>query len=121
MSSRDNGDEPPPMPGDHCTVIAIDGPAAAGKTTIARALALRLNATYLDTGALYRAVTLAALREGVSPADGDRIARLARSLAIRILPPAPGEDRERILLDDEDVTEAIRSPEDAPWRTRPSQ
>ncbi|GIW03913.1 MAG: cytidylate kinase [Thermomicrobiales bacterium] len=111
MSSPANAGEARPKPSDHCTVIAIDGPAAAGKTTIARALARRLNATYLDTGALYRAVTLAALREGVPIADGERIARLARSLAIRILPPAPGEDRERILLDGEDVTEAIRGQE----------
>lgn len=91
-------------------MIAIDGPAAAGKTTIARALARRLNATYLDTGALYRAVTLAALRAGVPLDAGERIAQLARSLTIRVIPPGPGEDRERVMLNGEDVTDAIRSP-----------
>jgi CMP/dCMP kinase len=96
---------------DRRRVIAIDGPAAAGKSTVARALADRLGATYLDTGLLYRAVTLVALRAGLSPTDGEGIARLAERSRFDILPPhVPGEP-ERILLDGEDVTAAVRSEE----------
>ena len=58
-------------------IIAIDGPAASGKSTLARALARRLGLTFLDTGAMYRAVTLAALDGGVDPSDGEACAALA--------------------------------------------
>jgi|SRR5579875_769455 len=86
-------------------VIAIDGPAGAGKSTVARLLARRLGFRYLDTGAMYRSVALAALRNGLSPdRDEERIAALARSLAIEL-----GE--RQVLLDGEDVSEAIRAPE----------
>jgi CMP/dCMP kinase len=79
------------------TVVAIDGPAGAGKSTVARALAEELGFTYLDTGAMYRSVALAAAERGVGPA------LLADSLEIE-----PGE---RIRLDGRDVTDQIRSPE----------
>ncbi|MGP0033584.1 MAG: (d)CMP kinase [Solirubrobacteraceae bacterium] len=79
------------------TVVAIDGPAGAGKSTVARALADRLGFTYLDTGAMYRAVALAATERGVEPGQ------IAGSLTIE-----PGE---RTLLDGRDVTEEIRTPE----------
>ena len=77
-------------------VIAIDGPAGAGKSTVARAVAQRLGFTYLDTGAMYRAVALAA---GTSNGDPARVAEAARI-----------EVGDRVLLDGEDVTEAIRAP-----------
>jgi cytidylate kinase len=85
-------------------VIAIDGPAGAGKSTVARAVARTLGFTYLDSGAMYRCVALAALRAGVSLDDGTGLGRLARGLEITL------EDG-RVLLDGEDVTEAIRAPE----------
>ena len=78
-------------------VVAIDGPAGAGKSSVARAAAQELGFTYLDSGAMYRAVALAALQRGVAPAEA------AGTLRIE-----PGE---RVLLDGRDVTDAIRSPE----------
>lgn len=90
-------------------IIAIDGPAGAGKSTIARALAERLGFTYIDTGAMYRAVALASLRKGLSfeelADDASAVARLAMSSAIEFVPVA------RIFLDGEDVTPLIRTPE----------
>jgi cytidylate kinase len=84
-------------------LIAIDGPAGAGKSTVARALAARLGFTYLDSGAMYRCVALAAIRSGVELGDPLAVAQLARGL--EILPGAG-----RVLLDGEDVTGAIRQP-----------
>jgi CMP/dCMP kinase len=78
------------------TVVAIDGPAGAGKSTVARRVADALGFTYLDTGAMYRAVALAAMERGAEPAS------IAGSLAIE-----PGA---RILLDGRDVTDEIRAP-----------
>jgi len=63
-------------------IIAIDGPAAAGKSTVARRLADALGLVFLDTGAMYRAVTLAALERGVEPSDGEGCTRIARALAL---------------------------------------
>jgi CMP/dCMP kinase len=63
-------------------VIAIDGPAGAGKSTVARGVAAALGATYLDSGAMYRAVALAVLRRSVDPDDTATVAALARELAI---------------------------------------
>jgi CMP/dCMP kinase len=85
-------------------VVAIDGPAGAGKSTIARRLAQRLGFTYIDTGAMYRAVALWGLRQGVDPADMHRMEQLALAAEIEL---SPG----RISLNGEDVTEAIRTPE----------
>jgi cytidylate kinase len=82
-------------------VIAIDGPAGAGKSTVARALAERLGFTYLDSGAMYRCVALAALRAGADPDDAEAVERLAREAEIEL---ADGTVR----LDGEDVTAAIR-------------
>jgi cytidylate kinase len=78
-------------------VIAIDGPAGAGKSTVARAVAQRLGFTYLDTGAMYRAVALGALRSGEEPAAVAERARI--------------DVAERVRLDGDDVSEAIRTPE----------
>ncbi len=85
-------------------VVAIDGPAGAGKSTIARRLSERLGFTYIDTGAMYRAVALWALRQNVDPTDMHRMEQLALAAEIELQPG-------RIRLNGEDVTEAIRSPE----------
>ncbi|MFN8594378.1 MAG: (d)CMP kinase [Thermomicrobiales bacterium] len=96
----------------HARVIAIDGPAAAGKSTVARLLADRLGMLLFDTGALYRAVSLLAIRNGVDPSDGEDLADLARSSTIEIGPRSKGDGRLfDVLLDGEDVTWRIRSPE----------
>jgi CMP/dCMP kinase len=85
-------------------LIAIDGPAGAGKSTVARAVAERLGLTYLDSGAMYRCVALAALREGADPDDPGALSRLAERLELAI---APGSVR----LDGEEVGAEIRSRE----------
>lgn len=88
-------------------IVAIDGPAGAGKTTAARSLARRLGYTYLDTGATFRAVALKVIRSGADTDDPDAMAEIARGTEIRF----GGDERERIFLDGEDVTEQIRSQE----------
>jgi CMP/dCMP kinase len=92
-------------------VVAIDGGAAAGKTTVSRLLADRLGATLFDTGVLYRTVTLAALRTGVSPADEAALAALAADLDLALRRPTVADGRlYDVLLAGEDVTWAIRDP-----------
>jgi cytidylate kinase len=85
-------------------VVAIDGPSGAGKSTSGRELARRLGYTYVDTGAMYRAVGLAALRAGVSPDDGAAVAALARASRIELL-----EGGRRVALDGQDVTAEVRT------------
>ncbi len=85
-------------------VIAIDGPAGAGKSTIARALAARLGLRYLDTGAMYRAVTFAALRRGIDPTDAPAIGALAREVTMDV-----GDHG--VLVDGVDATIEIRTRE----------
>ncbi|MCC7076190.1 MAG: (d)CMP kinase [Acidimicrobiia bacterium] len=85
------------------TVIAIDGPGGAGKTSVATALADRLGAKRLDTGALYRAVTVAVLREDIDPADVDACNRIAATVEVDLTHDG------RVLVDGEDVTREIRS------------
>ncbi len=85
-------------------VIAIDGPAGAGKSTVARALAARLGLEYLDTGAMYRAVTHAAMRRGIDTTDLDRVAKLAEDITLEV-----GEHG--VLVDGLDATTEIRSHE----------
>jgi cytidylate kinase len=90
--------------------IAIDGPAGAGKSTIGALVAERLGYLFLDTGAMYRAVALAAQRRGVDPDDAERLGALASSLRIAIGPPTVRDGRAyTVLLDGDDVTWAIRS------------
>ncbi len=83
-------------------VVAIDGPAGAGKSTIARELARRLGVPYLDTGAMYRAVTHAALRDGIDPSNPDLVTSLAETSRIDV-----GENA--VTVDGVDVTQEIRS------------
>jgi len=85
-------------------VIAIDGPAGAGKSTVARGVSRALAITYLDSGAMYRTVALAALREGADPDDPGQLGELAGRIRIDL-------HDGRVLLDGEDVTDAIRTPE----------
>jgi len=89
-------------------LITIDGPAGAGKSTIAKRLAASLGYLYLDTGAMYRSVALAAKRKGISFQDEEALARLAREMDLRLEPSGDGV---RVLLEGEDVSEAIRTPE----------
>ncbi|MCW2988070.1 MAG: cytidylate kinase [Solirubrobacterales bacterium] len=84
-------------------VIAIDGPAGAGKSSVARAVAEELGFTYLDSGAMYRCVALAALEAGIDLDDGDALGPLARKLDIAL-------DGRRVLLGNRDVGAAIREP-----------
>ena len=88
--------------------IAIDGPAGAGKSTIAKAIARELGITYLDTGAMYRATGLKALRFGVDPADESAASVLAAGTDIAVRHEDGGQ---RVLLDGEDVTGQIRTAE----------
>jgi cytidylate kinase len=85
-------------------VIAIDGPAGSGKSTVARRLAERLGLEYLDTGAMYRGITFAALRRGIDPADPEPVAQLAMSVELEV-----SDDHVRV--DDVDATIEIRGPE----------
>jgi CMP/dCMP kinase len=85
-------------------VIAIDGPAGAGKSTVGRAVASRLGLEYLDTGAMYRAVTLGALRRGVSVSDHDALAELVDVISIEI-------DHDGVRVDGADATRDIRGRE----------
>jgi len=87
-------------------VVTIDGPAAAGKSTTAREVARRLGWLYLDSGALYRALALCALRRGVVPEDEKAV----RSLLASDLDLVPAPEGTRVLLDGEDVTAEIRGP-----------
>jgi cytidylate kinase len=89
-------------------VIAIDGPAGAGKSTVARKLAERLGLLYVDSGATYRAAALRVVKAGVSPDDEAAVAELVAGADIQF---AVGDSGPQILLDGEDVTVAIRSPE----------
>jgi CMP/dCMP kinase len=85
-------------------VIAIDGPAGAGKSTVARGVARALGFTYLDSGAMYRAVALAAIERGIDPDDGERLGEMAWGLAIDF-------DGDTVRLDGKPVEGRIRSPE----------
>lgn len=87
-------------------VIAIDGPAGAGKSTVAKRLAQTLGLRYLDTGAMYRCVALAAKRQGLGAGDGEQAAALAGTLSIGFEDGAGGQ---RVLLNGEDVSAAIRT------------
>ena len=86
--------------------IAIDGPAGAGKSTVARAAAKELNFLYVDTGAIYRTVALAVDRLGIDPGEGEAVARALPALKIRMDHGPSGE--QRMFLGEEDVSKAIR-------------
>ncbi|HTJ61043.1 MAG TPA: (d)CMP kinase [Candidatus Saccharimonadales bacterium] len=90
--------------------IAIDGPAGAGKSTIGALVAERLGYLFLDTGAMYRAVALAAARRAIDPDDAERLSEIAKKIRIMIGPPTKQDGRAyTVLLDGSDVTWDIRS------------
>ncbi|MBO9307282.1 MAG: (d)CMP kinase [Thermomicrobium sp.] len=93
-------------------VVAIDGPAGSGKSTVGAEVAKRLGALYFDTGVVYRVLALLALERGIAPDDADRLAQLAQNLSIRVGPPSVQDGRlYDVWLDGRDVTWAIRTPE----------
>lgn len=85
-------------------VIAIDGPAGAGKSTIAKALAAKLHLAYLDTGAMYRAVTFEVVRRGIGAMDGPSVARVAREIRLE-------QTNDSVIVNGTDATSAIRTAE----------
>lgn len=89
-------------------IIAIDGPAGAGKTTISKQLARTLDYRYLDTGALYRGVAYAVQQAGIDPQDDEELASLCRDLSLTL---EEGDQGLRLVLDGRDITERIRTPE----------
>ena len=88
--------------------VAIDGPGGAGKSTMARALSRACGLHYVDTGAIYRTVGLAALRAGLEPSDGDGVPALLEELDVQV---RDEEEEQHMLLNGEDVTPFIRTPE----------
>jgi len=90
------------------TVIAIDGPAGAGKSTVGRAVARRLAVGYLDTGAMYRAVTFAVLRRGIDPHDTERVADVAATIELEV---ADVDGATAVVVDGEDASIEIRGRE----------
>ncbi len=91
-------------------IVAVDGPAGAGKSTAARMLAARLGFAMVDTGAIYRTVALAARRAGIDFADDAALEALLPGLRIRFAPPTRAGEPQRVLLGDEDVSAEIRTP-----------
>lgn len=112
MSTESN----PPNPQRHTgrfrrLTVAIDGPAGAGKSTVAQKVAKRLGYVYIDTGAMYRGVTWKVLHAGVDWADREAIAELARYTTISLIPPADLTGKQHVQVDGQDVTVEIRLPE----------
>ncbi|MFB1050478.1 (d)CMP kinase [Paraliobacillus sp. JSM ZJ581] len=85
--------------------IAIDGPAAAGKSTVAKKVAYQLDYIYIDTGAMYRALTYKALRHNIPLSDGDKLFELIKTSTIRL---QQVNNKQMVLIDEEDVTDAVR-------------
>jgi len=92
------------MQGFSAMIVTIDGPAGSGKSTVARLLADEFKVRFLDTGAMYRAIGLAVLKAAVSEDDSEAVERIVRGSSIAF-------DKDRLLLNDQDVTSEIRSPE----------
>ena len=100
-----------PVNNQHPLIVAIDGPAGAGKSTVASAVAAELGLPYLDTGAMYRAIGLLALRcDIVPPFDDEDVAKLTELCAGKHLRVEAADGATRVLLDDEDVSAEIRAP-----------
>ena len=102
--------------------IAIDGPAGSGKSSVARRVAEMLGFLYLDSGAMYRALALKALRNKISPEDESRLAELAKNTNIELKPPLPSQERaglrNRVFVDGAEITVEIRTAEVAQAASR---
>jgi CMP/dCMP kinase len=95
---------------DHKRIVTIDGPSGGGKSTVSRGLALALGFTYLDTGAMYRAVAYACRQGGIDVENGAQLESLLESIRIELQPPAAGDDDVRVILDGRDVGRSLRTP-----------
>ena len=93
-------------------VVAIDGPSASGKTTVARKVADRLGSTVFDTGALYRAVTLESIRQGIAPSDGQALEHLSRTMSIDLT------ETGQVLVNGEDVSARVAHSRSRPLGVR---
>jgi len=91
--------------------VSIDGPAGAGKSSVARALAEALGFIHIDTGAMYRAVTWLSLQQGVGTEDGEALSRLAETADIAFIQGGPGEAGQQVMCQGRNITEDIRSAE----------
>lgn len=92
-------------------IVTIDGPSGGGKSTVSRVLAAKLHFTYLDTGAMYRAVAYMCREKGVAPAAGAQLESLLEAIRIELLPPAQGEDDVRVIVDGREVGKFLRTQE----------
>ncbi len=96
---------------DRKPIVTIDGPSGGGKSTVSRALAAKLGFTYLDTGAMYRAVAYTCQQQGVDPLNPVQLEPLLASIRIELLPPAAGEDDVRVIVNGLEVGSSLRTPE----------
>jgi len=87
-------------------IIAIDGPAGSGKSTVAQLIASRLNFKYIETGSMYRAVAWKAQQAGIDPGDTERVAEVARTISIEF---QPGAERQKVMVDGEDLTPVLKT------------
>ncbi len=87
-------------------IIAIDGPAGSGKSTVAQLIASRLKFKYIETGSMYRAVAWQAQQAGIDPKDVERIAEVARNISIEF---QPGTERQKVMVDGEDLTPVLKT------------
>ncbi len=105
-------------------IIAIDGPAASGKSSVGQRLAAHLRYLYFDTGAMYRAVAFLAWERGILPHDESGLSELARTTRIDVVPPAPGDPRPYVVqVEGRDITEVRRLPTAlhvASWQVDPT-
>ncbi len=96
---------------DKLRIVTIDGPAGVGKSTVSRLLAQQLGYTYLDTGAMYRAVAYGCQQAGIDPGDEQGVATMLKNFNIELQPPGKAEDDVRVFLNSREITPFIRTPE----------
>ena len=87
-------------------IIAIDGPAGSGKSTVARLIASRLDFKYIETGSMYRAVAWKVQQEGIDPEDAERVAEVARTISLEF---QPGTERQKVFVDGEELTPILKT------------
>ena len=96
---------------DHKKIITIDGPSGGGKSTVSRLLARKLGFTYLDTGAMYRAVAFLCKEQGINPLDSHRIEHFLATFQIELHPPAKSEEDVRVVVAGREIGQELRTPE----------